>query len=121
MQWRSPLPLKPAWTSFVTQIGQTLRSFSQLLPSHRSHCRIDKVTPGHCTPRHNRWCHIHSLIEPDWSDNSAAHRTFICDYDPLEPPFDVFDSWNSYADFANADATLSPDICSHADTSNTDV
>eukprot|EP00808_Paulinella_micropora_P025683 g77611.t1 len=85
------------------------------------HCRIDKVTPGHCTPRHNRWCHIHSLIEPDWSDNSAAHQTLICDYDPFEPPIDVFDSWNSYADFVNADATLSLDICSHADTSITDV
>eukprot|EP00808_Paulinella_micropora_P026899 g57748.t1 len=79
-----------------------------------------EVTPGHCTPRHNRWCHIHSLIEPDWSDNSAAHRTFICDSDPFEPPFDVFDSGNSYADFVNTDATLSSDICSHADTSNTD-
>eukprot|EP00808_Paulinella_micropora_P028373 g51998.t1 len=71
--------------------------------------------------QHNRWCHIHSLIEPDWSDNSAAHQTLICDYDPFEPPIDVFESWNSYADFVNADATLSPDICSHADTSNTDV
>eukprot|EP00808_Paulinella_micropora_P031135 g73249.t1 len=60
-------------------------------------------------------------VTPDWSDNFAVHRTFICDYDPFEPPFDVFDSWNSYADFANADTTLSPDICSHADTSNTDV
>eukprot|EP00808_Paulinella_micropora_P020444 g29732.t1 len=99
----------------------TSQRFSQLPPSHRPHCRIDKVTPGHCTPRHNRWCHIHSVIEPDWSDNSAAHRTFICDYDPFEPPFDVFDSWNSYADFVNTDATLSSDICSHADTSNTDV
>eukprot|EP00808_Paulinella_micropora_P016834 g13889.t1 len=77
-----------------------------------------EVNPGHRTPRHN---HIHSLIEPDWSDNSAAHRTFICDYDPFEPPFDVFDSWNSYADFVNADTTLSPDIYSHADTSKTDV
>eukprot|EP00808_Paulinella_micropora_P031594 g53818.t1 len=107
----------PDWTDAEVYA----QSFSQLLPSHRPHCRINKVTPGHCTPRHNRWCHIHSLIEPDWSDNSAAHRTFICGYDPFEPPFDVFDSWNSYADFVNADATLSPDICSHADTSNTDV
>eukprot|EP00808_Paulinella_micropora_P020305 g45443.t1 len=78
------------------------QSFSQLLPSYRSHCRIDKVTP-------------------DWSDNFAPLRMLICDYDPFEPPFDVFDSWNSYADFVNADTTLSPDICSHADTSNTDV
>eukprot|EP00808_Paulinella_micropora_P031595 g53820.t1 len=107
----------PDWTDAEVYA----QSFSQLLPSHRPHCRINKVTPGHCTPRHNRWCHIHSLIEPDWSDNSATHRTFICGYDPFEPPFDVFDSWNSYADFVNADATLSPDICSHADTSNTDV
>eukprot|EP00808_Paulinella_micropora_P005929 g24608.t1 len=80
-----------------------------------------RVTPGDCTSQHNRWCHIHSLIEPDRSDNSAAHRTFICDYDPFEPPFGVFDSWNSYADFVNTDTTLSPDICSHADASNTDV
>eukprot|EP00808_Paulinella_micropora_P027814 g29190.t1 len=88
----------PDWTDAEVYA----QSFSQLLPSHRSHCRIDEVTP-------------------DWSDNSAVHRTFICDYDPFEPPFDVFDSWNSYADFTNADTTLSPDICSHADTSNTHV
>eukprot|EP00808_Paulinella_micropora_P016605 g64242.t1 len=60
-------------------------------------------------------------VTPDWSDNSAVHRTLICDYDSFEPPFDVFDSRNSYADFVNADTTLSPNICSHADTSNTDV
>eukprot|EP00808_Paulinella_micropora_P028064 g981.t1 len=62
------------------------------------HCRIDKVT--------------------------TVHRTLICDYDPctpFKPPFDVFDSWNSYTDSVNADTALSPDICSHADTSNTDV
>eukprot|EP00808_Paulinella_micropora_P002947 g14690.t1 len=60
-------------------------------------------------------------VTPDWSDNFAPLRMLICDYDPFEPPFDVFDSWNSYPDSVNTDTTLSPDICSHADTSNTDV
>eukprot|EP00808_Paulinella_micropora_P018071 g22936.t1 len=59
----------PDWTDAEVYA----QSFSQLLPSHHSHCRIDKVTP-------------------DWPDNSAVHLTFICDYDSFEPPFDVFDS-----------------------------
>eukprot|EP00808_Paulinella_micropora_P030093 g27912.t1 len=88
---------------------------------HRSHCRIDKITTGHCSFRHDRWCHIHPLIEPDWSDKFAVRLTLICDYDPFKPPFDVFYSWNSYTDSVNANTALSPDICMHADTSNTDV
>eukprot|EP00808_Paulinella_micropora_P005318 g71761.t1 len=62
---------------------------------------------GHSSGRYNEFllrtlllqCHIHSLIEPDWSDNIAVHLTLICDYDPFEPPFNP---WNSYTDFVNA-------------------
>eukprot|EP00808_Paulinella_micropora_P018617 g16359.t1 len=127
---RSPLPqasldllCNPDWTDtevYAQYLGPT-GSLAAAEKLWHDIGPIIPVTTGHCTPRHNRWCHIHSLIEPDWSDNSAVRRTLICDYDPFEPPFDVFDSCNSYADFVNTDTTLNPGIRSHADTSNTDV
>eukprot|EP00808_Paulinella_micropora_P030468 g42660.t1 len=106
--------------SYCSAFWLTAEAFHNYYPVTAPTVGLTRSLPV-TAPWHNRWCHIHSLIEPDWSDNFAVSRTLICDYDPFEPPFDVFDSWNSCTDSVNADTALSPDICSHADTSNTDV
>eukprot|EP00808_Paulinella_micropora_P004037 g40747.t1 len=77
------------------------------------------VTTGYCSFGYSRWCHIHSPIEPDWSNYFAPYRKLFCDNDPFKPPFDVFDPRDRYTDFVKSDTALSSSICSRTDTSST--
>eukprot|EP00808_Paulinella_micropora_P031288 g48639.t1 len=73
---------------------------------------------GHCPVGYSRWCHIHSPTESDWSNHFAPRWKLFFDNDPPDPPFNVFDSQNSYNDPVNSDIASSPSSCDYTDTSS---